>query len=70
MTNIEQHIIKDTIICGDFNSHNPVWGSTKIDQNGQMIDNYNLVCINNGEGTRINLPQLGTTSCLDITQLI
>ena len=31
-----------------------------------MIDNYNLVCINNGEGTIINLTQ-GTTSCLDIT---
>ena len=50
------------------NGHNPLWGSNRVDNNGRiignLIDKHRLVCISNGEGTRINQ---GTTSCIDIT---
>ena len=61
---------KPYIICGDFNGHNPLWGSCKIDHNGKIIEDaiftHNMICINSGKGTRINSNQ-GTLSCIDIT---
>lgn len=58
------------LIVGDFNSHNPVWGSTKTDQNGKTLENFiqnkNLVILNDGTGTRID-PCSGKTSCLDLS---
>ena len=60
---------KPYIICGDFNGHNPLWGSCKIDHNGKIIEDAistHNICINSGEGTRINSNQ-GTLSCIDIT---
>ena len=56
--------------CGDFNSHNSLWGSNGTDANGsvieEFIDYHNLVCINSGEGTRYNSIQ-NTESPLDLT---
>ncbi|KAG5859129.1 hypothetical protein JTB14_035192 [Gonioctena quinquepunctata] len=47
------------LIVGDFNSHNPIWGSNKKDARGrnieEIIDEYNLVILNTGEDTFINL---------------
>ena len=46
------------IICGDLNGHSPLWGSSKTDCNGKIIEDiiekHDLVCINNGSGTRMN----------------
>ncbi len=59
-----------TLICGDFNAHNGLWGSEKTDKNGsiveEIIDDLNLVCLNTGEGTRLD-PITGKFSAIDIT---
>jgi len=51
----------NVILCGDFNSHCSLWGSSRTDSNGlvveEFIDNHCLVCINNEEGTRYNSMQ-------------
>ncbi len=56
--------------CGDFNGHNTLWGSDRTDINGQiieeMLDEKNLVCLNNGECTRIDV-NTGKKSVLDLT---
>lgn len=53
------------IWCGDFNSHNGMWGSTATDANGdvleQFIESKSLVCINDGSGTRYNC--INNTEC-------
>ncbi len=45
----------NVVWCGDFNS---LWGSNNTDVNDQLIeefiDDYYLVCINNGEVTQYN----------------
>ena len=44
------------IWCGDFNAHNNLWGSKHTDSNGEaveeLMDIRQLVCLNNGNGTR------------------
>ena len=49
----------NTVWCGDFNAHNTLWGSEKNDSNGElveeMLDGQNLVCVNDGRGTRIDV---------------
>lgn len=58
------------IWCGDFNAHNSLWGSKYTDLNGEvleeMINDRMLVCLNNGNGTRINIYK-NETSCIDLT---
>jgi len=58
------------IWCGDFNSHNSLWGSKQTDSNGEaveeLMDVRQLVCLNNGNGTRIDV-RSNTISCIDIT---
>lgn len=45
--------------CGDFNGHSTLWGSEKNDFNGNiiedMLDKCELVCVNDGRATRIDL---------------
>lgn len=56
--------------CADFNAHSTIWGGAQTDVNGKVVeefmDNNDLVCMNNGNGTRINVTT-GTESALDIT---
>ena len=63
-------ISSEVIICGDFNGHNPLWGSNKLDSNGKILedvlDMHNLVCLNDGTGTRLD-SHTGLYSCIDIT---
>ena len=58
------------IICGDFNSHNTLWGSNKTDKNGreveQFLNNNDLVFLNDGSFTRQDPGSL-TTTCIDLT---
>lgn len=58
------------IICGDFNAHSSLWGSTRTDENGKIIEEYmdehNLVCLNDGRGTRFDVGR-GTESAIDLT---
>ena len=58
------------IFCGDFNSHNPLWGSKNINRNGKNVEHFilnnNLYLLNDGSPTRIDLGN-GALSCLDLT---
>lgn len=69
------HIIRikageNLIWCGDFNAHNSLWGSTCTDNNGRVVEEfmeeYALVCLNNGKGTRFNIRD-SSMSCIDLT---
>lgn len=57
------------MLCGDFNAHNPLWGSAHLDAKGKVIDSLledtDLVLLNDGSGTRIN--RSGELSPLDLT---
>ncbi len=58
------------IWCADFNAHSKIWGGSHTDVNGRVIedlmDDKELVCINDGRGTRINITT-GNESALDTT---
>lgn len=58
------------IWCGDFNAHNSLWGSKRTDNNGEVVEELmdvrQLVCLNNGNGTRIDI-RSNTLSCIDLT---
>ncbi len=55
---------------GDFNAHNPLWGSKNKDKNGALIedflDKYSLVVPNDGRPTRFQVGN-GKLSCIDLT---
>ena len=63
-------VYRKEIWCGDFNAHSSLWGSNHTDHNGsaveELLDERSLICVNNGQGTRIDVNR-GTTSCLDLT---
>lgn len=58
------------VICGDFNAHSTLWGGTKTDANGgiieELLEEKQMVCLNDGRGTRIDV-YTGNTSVLDLT---
>ncbi|GBN01749.1 hypothetical protein AVEN_64609-1 [Araneus ventricosus] len=57
------------IIIGDFNGHNPIWGSKNVNSRGRQIEEFisehSLCLLNNGEHTHFHL---GSRSfhCLDL----
>ena len=57
------------IWLGDFNAHNPLWGSKKRDVNGstveEFMDRYGLACVNDGRPTRLEI-KTGVLSCIDL----
>lgn len=63
--------LNKSIICGDFNAHNKLWGSNKTDAWGEIIENKieenNLVILNDGSGTRHNPINQELTGHLDLT---
>lgn len=67
--NILNKLTSPVVLCGDFNAHNPLWGSSHLDSKGRVIDNLlektDLVLLNDGNGTRIN-PN-GSLSPLDLS---
>ena len=62
--------LKDNIIVGDFNSHSTLWGSTRTDANGRVIEElleeHDLTVLNTGEGTFVK-PNSEGYSPLDLT---
>lgn len=64
-----KHIGKPVIWLGDFNAHNPLWGSRIRDCNGSIVeefmDRYGLVCVNDGRPTRFDI-RTGAVSCIDL----
>ena len=65
---IEMELDKKHLILGDLNGKHSLWGSHKNDNRGNTLYNFfeskNLICLNNGEGTRIG--NWGQLSHLDI----
>ncbi|MDW3614975.1 MAG: hypothetical protein QN773_10940, partial [Nitrososphaeraceae archaeon] len=61
-------IYENHLILGDFNAKNIMWGSTKSDGRGRMVEDfmetYDFVCFNNGLGTHLNHD--GSVSHLDL----
>ena len=57
------------IWLGDFNAHNPLWGSRMKDTNGgtmeDFMDKHGLVCMNDGRPTRFEI-KTGAVSCIDL----
>ena len=58
------------ILCGDFNAHNIIWGSTRTDSRGRIIENlinrYDLNIFNDGSKTHFSTAY-GTFSAIDTT---
>ena len=56
------------IWCGDFNALSTLWGGDRTDGNGliveDLIDSLGLVCLNDGNSTRIDC-STGNDSSLD-----
>lgn len=63
--------VQNTIIAGDINVHNPLWGrNSKLDYRGTFIADFinlsNFIVLNNGDHTYIS-DSSGNTSAIDIT---
>lgn len=58
------------VICGDFNAHNPLWGGSKIDTNGKIMENFlmsdQIVLLNGLEHTHFSQSHQ-TFSSIDLT---
>lgn len=63
------HLEGKVVWCGDFNAHSTPWGSYN-DGNGEVTEEImeikNLVCLNDGYGTRINVKN-NSESAIDLT---
>lgn len=61
---------KPHIILGDFNRHNTLWGSYKVDKRGKTIEeillNHDIVLLNDSSPTHFNSPN-ATNSAIDLT---
>lgn len=59
------------IICGDFNCHNPIWGSTKLDRKGRIVEtivnNFGLNIMNSLSNPTHFSAYLGTYSNIDLS---
>lgn len=65
-----QQVSHPLIVKGDFNSHNPIWGSSHRDSRGkfweEMMNELNLNIMNNGKSTHF-LTAYRSFSAIDLT---
>jgi len=58
------------LTIGDFNSHSTLWGGTKLDRRGKMVEDiltkHNLCVLNNTSPTYIH-PATGSSSAIDLS---
>ena len=58
------------LLCGDFNAHSTLWGCTKLDRRGKMVEDFitknNLCILNDASPTYIH-PATGSTSAIDLS---
>ena len=68
--NIILQLPKPFLLLGDFNAHNPIWGSGHFNTKGRLIENIinnnNLCLLNNNLNTYVH-PATGTLSCIDLS---
>jgi ribonuclease HI len=66
---INLFIDKNTIVTGDFNAKNSLWGSPVSDHRGKLVHDVieanGISCLNTGQGTHLN--RNGTLSHLDLS---
>ena len=65
-----EQLPKPFIIMGDFNAHNPLWGSNKITPKGKTVEDFlskeGLCYFNDGSNTYLH-PGNGSYSAIDLT---
>ena len=70
LTDLIDQLPTPVLFLGDFNAHNPLWGSNFRDTSGRiiekMLENTNLIYLNTGEGTYFSARN-GNTSAIDLT---
>ena len=70
LSNLVQQLPAPYLLLGDFNAHNPLWGSDSLNTCGNHIENlmtyYNLTILNKKTPTYIH-PANGTKSFIDLT---
>lgn len=58
LENLFNQLPRPFLILGDFNAHNPLWGGTKVDTRGKIVENVlisNPICLlNTGTPTYVN----------------
>ena len=70
--NLEKQLPKPFLILGDFNAHNPIWGSNSdpICRKGKTVEDFltktNLCILNDGSPTHIDI-RSGKESAIDLT---
>ena len=70
LDDLVQQLPKPFILLGDFNSHNPLWGSISTNDKGKKIEDFiannNLSLFNDGSDTYLH-PGSGTYSAIDLS---
>ena len=70
LENLTQQLPEPYLLVGDFNSHNPMWGSATTNNKGnvieKLIDNLQLCLLNDKSPTYLH-PASGNFSCIDLT---
>jgi len=70
LNNLYNQLPSPSIILGDFNAHNPIWGSAQMNNRGKIIEEFintnNLCILNDGSNTYLH-PGYGTYSVLDLS---
>ena len=70
LDNIANQLPQPYLLLGDFNAHNPMWGSTSINNKGNVtekfIDNLQLCLLNDKSSTYLH-PATGSFSCIDLS---
>lgn len=70
LTQLFQQLPPPYIVTGDFNAHNPLWGSTTTNNRGNVINKFlsefDTVLLNTGQPTHINISN-GNLSSIDLT---
>ena len=70
LDNLVSQLPSPYILMGDFNSHNPLWGSATLTGRGKRVEdflaNHALCILNDGSSTYLH-PGYGTYSAIDLT---
>ena len=70
LQNLYDQLPKPCILVGDFNGHNPLWGSSSLSKRGELLENFisiNDLCLLNDGSTTYLHPATGTYSALDLS---
>jgi hypothetical protein len=69
LSDLIDQLPRPAMLLGDFNAHNPLWGSSHMTPRGKQIEeiigHHDLCFLNDGSATYVH-PANGTTSCIDL----